>query len=61
MSNEMSYTLVDMMTWQGLGDLVNEFRSETLELAKLSQAAAISMLHRLKIPYTYCWYVYGHH
>ena len=52
----MSYTLVDMMTWQGLGDIINKFRKETLKLDwELSQAAAVSMLHRLRIPYTYCW------
>ncbi|KAL8671013.1 MAG: hypothetical protein Q9168_004465 [Polycauliona sp. 1 TL-2023] len=55
MTNEMSYTVVDMMTWQGLGDLINKFRSETLHLGQISQAAATSMLHRLRIPYTYCW------
>ncbi|KFZ19533.1 hypothetical protein V502_03594 [Pseudogymnoascus sp. VKM F-4520 (FW-2644)] len=32
MTNEMSYTLVEMMTWQGLGDIINKFRRETLEL-----------------------------
>ncbi|KAF4626342.1 hypothetical protein G7Y89_g11818 [Cudoniella acicularis] len=55
MTNELSYTLVDMMTWQGLGDLINKFRKETLGLELLTQAAATSMLHRLRIPYTYCW------
>ncbi|KUJ21408.1 UDP-Glycosyltransferase/glycogen phosphorylase [Mollisia scopiformis] len=55
MSNEMSYTLVDMMTWQGLGDIINKFRTDTLELRPITQAAGISMLHRLQIPYTYCW------
>ncbi|OCT50767.1 hypothetical protein CLCR_06697 [Cladophialophora carrionii] len=55
MTNEMSYTLVDMLTWEGLGDLVNKFRKETLGLPILSQAAATDMLHRLRIPYTYCW------
>ncbi|KIW71103.1 hypothetical protein PV04_03308 [Phialophora macrospora] len=55
MTNEMSYTLVDMMTWEGLGDLTNKFRKETLGLPLLSQAAATDMLHRLRIPYTYCW------
>jgi UDP:flavonoid glycosyltransferase YjiC (YdhE family) len=55
MTNEMSYTIVDMMTWQGLGNLTNKFRSETLGLGQLSQAAATTMLHRLRIPYTYCW------
>ena len=54
-ANEMSYTLVEMMTWQGLGDLTNKFRKETLGLGQLTQAAATTMLHRLRIPYTYCW------
>lgn len=55
MTNEMTYTLVDMMTWEGLGDIVNKFRKETLDLGRLSQAATTDMLHRLRIPYTYCW------
>lgn len=55
MTNEMSYTIVDMMTWQGLGSLTNKFRTDTLGLGQLTQAAATTMLHRLRIPYTYCW------
>lgn len=55
MTNELSYSLVEMMTWQGLGDIINKFRTETLDLGPLTQAAAISALHRLQIPYTYCW------
>lgn len=55
MTNELTYTLVDMMTWQGLGDIINNFREETLNLVTLSQAAATTVLHRLRIPYTYCW------
>ncbi|KAL5351415.1 hypothetical protein ACLOAV_003274 [Pseudogymnoascus australis] len=55
MTNEMSYTLVDMMTWQGLGHTINKFRRETLELPFISQAAATTMFHRLRIPHTYCW------
>lgn len=54
-ANEMSYTLVDMMTWEGLGDITNNFRTETLGLGALSQAAAVDMLYKLRIPYTYCW------
>jgi hypothetical protein len=55
MTNEMSYTLVEMMTWQGLGDIINEFREETLGLLSLNQAAATTVLERLRIPFTYCW------
>ncbi|KAF2808344.1 UDP-Glycosyltransferase/glycogen phosphorylase [Mytilinidion resinicola] len=55
LSNFMSYTLVDMMTWQGLGDLINRFRKESLGLEPVSLMWAPGMLARLKIPYTYCW------
>lgn len=55
MTNQMSYTLVEMMTWQGLGDIINKFRKETLDLTPLTQAAATTVLQRLRIPYTYCW------
>ncbi|TVY48892.1 Sterol 3-beta-glucosyltransferase [Lachnellula occidentalis] len=54
-TNEMSYTIVEMMTWQGLGDIINKFRKDTLDLGSLSQAAGTTVLHRLRIPYTYCW------
>ncbi|KAF2670172.1 UDP-Glycosyltransferase/glycogen phosphorylase [Microthyrium microscopicum] len=54
-ANEMTYSLVEMMTWEGLGDIINKFRKETLDLGELSQASATSMIHRLRIPYTYCW------
>lgn len=55
MTNEMSYTLVEMMTWEGLGGTINKFRNETLDLDTLSLAAATTMFERLRIPYTYCW------
>ena len=54
-TNEMSYTLVDMLTWQGLGDIINAWRKDTLGLMQLHQAAAVSALNRLRIPFTYCW------
>ena len=54
-TNEMSYTIVEMMTWQGLGSIINKFRKETLKLDEIDQAAAITMIHRLRIPHTYCW------
>lgn len=51
----MSYPLVDMMTWQGLGDLVNKFRTKTLGLEPVSTLWAPGQLYRLKVPYTYMW------
>ena len=53
----MTYTLVEMMTWQGLGDIINRFREKALDLPGLSFIWAPGLLNRLKIPYTYCWWV----
>ncbi|EHA49927.1 hypothetical protein MCOR27_003005 [Pyricularia oryzae] len=55
MTNYVSYTLVEMMTWQGLGDVINRFRLKTLDLEPLSLIWAPGLLARLRIPTTYCW------
>lgn len=54
-TNIISYSMVEMMTWQGLGDLVNRFRKETLGLEPLSTLWAPGLLARLKVPTTYMW------
>ncbi|KAH8708527.1 hypothetical protein GQ44DRAFT_752724 [Phaeosphaeriaceae sp. PMI808] len=54
-SNFMSYPLVEMMTWQGLGDLINRFRVTSLHLEEVSTLWAPGQLYRLKVPYTYMW------
>ncbi|KAF2030592.1 UDP-Glycosyltransferase/glycogen phosphorylase [Setomelanomma holmii] len=54
-SNFMSYPLVEMMTWQGLGDLINRFRTTILHLEEVSTIWAPGQLYRLKVPYTYMW------
>ncbi|KAI1821588.1 hypothetical protein F4861DRAFT_532881 [Xylaria intraflava] len=54
-TNYLSYTLVEMMTWQGLGDVINRFRTKILDLQQLSLMLAPAVLTRLRIPYTYCW------
>lgn len=51
----MSYPLVELMTWQGLGDLVNLFRVKTLGLEPVSTLWAPGQLFRLKVPHTYLW------
>ena len=55
MTNYVSYTLVEMMTWQGLGDVINRFRTGVLDLDPLSLIWAPGLLTRLRIPTTYCW------
>ena len=54
-TNFMSYPFVEMMTWQGLGDLVNKFRVETLGLEAVSRIWAPNQLYRMRVPYTYLW------
>ena len=51
----MTYPMVDLLTWQGLGDVVNKFRSHILRIEQLSPIWAPSLVQRAKIPYTYCW------
>jgi UDP:flavonoid glycosyltransferase YjiC (YdhE family) len=47
--------MVDLLTWQGLGDVVNKFRKHILRIDELSPIWAPSLIQRAKIPYTYCW------
>ncbi|KKY38203.1 putative udptransferase [Diaporthe ampelina] len=54
-SNFMSYPLVEMMVWQGLGDLVNDFRVKTLCLDPVSTLWAPGALYRMNVPIAYLW------
>lgn len=55
MANFVTYALVDMLTWQGLGDIINRFRERVLGLEPVSIMWAPGMASRLRIPWTYCW------
>ena len=55
MTNYISYALVELMTWQGLGDVINRFRTKVLDLDPLSLIWAPGLLTRLRVPTTYCW------
>lgn len=57
-TNYMSYLLVDTMTWLGLGDVINRFRRKILGLEPVDSTWAPGMITYLKIPQTYCWYVF---
>ena len=54
-TNFVTYALVDMLTWQGLGDVINKFRERSLGLEPVSIMWAPGMVSRLRIPWTYCW------
>ena len=56
-ANFVSYAIVDMMVWEGLGDIVNKFRKKTLLLESLDGISGPSLLHRLQIPCSYLWYI----
>lgn len=54
-TNFMSYPLVEMMVWQGLGDLVNDLRVKTLGLDPVSTLWAPGSLYRMNVPFAYLW------
>lgn len=56
-ANYISYGLVEMLIWQGIGSLVNSFRRRTLQLERIDSTWAPGVAARLKIPFTYCWFV----
>ncbi|EQL34730.1 hypothetical protein, variant 1 [Blastomyces dermatitidis ATCC 26199] len=54
-ANFVTYALVEMLTWQGLGDVINRFRERSLGLDPMSMMWAPGILPRLRISFTYCW------
>jgi UDP:flavonoid glycosyltransferase YjiC (YdhE family) len=54
-ANFMSYPLVELMTWQGLGDLINKFRVKTLGMEAVSTLWAPGQIYRMNVPFTYMW------
>ncbi|EJD52863.1 UDP-Glycosyltransferase/glycogen phosphorylase [Auricularia subglabra TFB-10046 SS5] len=55
LTNYLSYALAEMLTWQGLGDLVNRFRERRLRLEALPPWSGPGLLDRLGVPWTYCF------
>lgn len=54
LANYMTYVLVEFLTWQGLGDVINAWR-EKLGLEYVSPTQGPMLAETLKIPHTYCW------
>ncbi|KAJ4479996.1 glycosyltransferase family 1 protein [Lentinula aciculospora] len=54
LTNYLSYALADIITWQGIGDIVNKFRKRSPGLPGLSLKAGAGVLDNLKVPWTYC-------
>ncbi|RYP35088.1 hypothetical protein DL767_003993 [Monosporascus sp. MG133] len=53
-ANYVSYSAVEFMTWQGLGDLVNSWR-KTLGLEAVPSTEGPLLAETLRVPFTYCW------
>ncbi|KAI9642619.1 hypothetical protein NHQ30_009424 [Ciborinia camelliae] len=54
-ANYISYGLVETMTWQGLGDVINRWRKRSLNLEPVPTMAGPNLIASLDIPFTYCW------
>ncbi|GKU13175.1 unnamed protein product [Fusarium langsethiae] len=54
-ANYLSFMMMELLTWQGLGDLINKFRTQTLHLDPVSPLWGFQLLSRLRIPFSYLW------
>ncbi|TDZ39681.1 Sterol 3-beta-glucosyltransferase UGT80B1 [Colletotrichum spinosum] len=54
-TNHASYAAVEFLTWQGLGDLVNTWRTASLGLEPVPSTEGHRLLEVLQVPFTYCW------
>ncbi|KPI34755.1 Sterol 3-beta-glucosyltransferase UGT80B1 [Cyphellophora attinorum] len=53
--NAISYLLVESLILQGLGSMINNFRTKVLRLDPIHPSRAPSLLHSGRIPHTYLW------
>ncbi|KAF2182948.1 glycosyltransferase family 1 protein [Zopfia rhizophila CBS 207.26] len=52
--NYISYSVVEWMTWQGLGEIINNWRA-TIDLQPITGSEGPNLAKSLQIPFTYCW------
>ncbi|KAI8931389.1 hypothetical protein NX059_011721 [Plenodomus lindquistii] len=55
MANYFSYGMMELLTFQGLGDLINKFRTQTLKLDAISPLWGHQLIPRLRVPFSYLW------
>ena len=53
--NFLSYGLVDLLIWSGIGDLVNAFRQDILKLSPIALVDGAALLEDNEVPFTYLW------
>lgn len=54
LTNYLTYALAELLTWQGVGDIINNFRKKKLGLKALSFRSGPGLAETLKVPWTYC-------
>lgn len=54
LANYLSYVMVEVMTWQGLGDVINSWRGR-IGLEPVPNTEGPMLASTLSIPSTYCW------
>lgn len=54
LANYLSYILVEFMTWQGLGDVINSWR-KGIGLEPVPNTEGPLLASTLSVPFTYCW------
>ncbi|UJR08606.1 hypothetical protein I4U23_012865 [Adineta vaga] len=53
--NRYSYDVIEMLTWSGMGDIVNKFRKKILNLSTIRTRQAVRAMVDERVPHTYCW------
>ncbi|RYO75320.1 hypothetical protein DL764_010490 [Monosporascus ibericus] len=53
-ANYISYVVVEHFIWQGLGDVINEWR-ESIDLEPIAFSEGPRLVETLNVPFTYCW------
>ena len=54
LANFLTYKRMELLTWEGLSDIINHFREKTLRLDAISPLWGHRLFPRLKVPFTYC-------
>lgn len=53
--NYLSYAVVELLAWSGIGNLVNDFREHTLGLPPIGLTDGVALLEDNEVPFTYLW------
>ncbi|KIY00069.1 uncharacterized protein Z520_03754 [Fonsecaea multimorphosa CBS 102226] len=54
LANYISYGMVQLLTWNGIGDIVQSWR-KSIDLEPIPMSEAPFLMETLQIPHTYCW------